>query len=190
MYTFRFAKDLNFEIWEATNGFLHRFCMQYDVLSKHITGESLDCPDYTQFMEEVLTPLLMQYEPQDVYNADETSHITSVYLTGLAHLSMRGCMYSQSGRIPTGRITAGQITLVKAIGTPRTVLVSCLLLTWKKNSDKILADSVKAGKKRIRMHHSKYKDIELALLYWIKDMRSRDHPLPLSKGILKAKAEQ
>ena len=47
--------------------------MHYGVLSKCITGESLDCPDYTQFMEEVLTPLLMQYEPQDVYNADETS---------------------------------------------------------------------------------------------------------------------
>ena len=73
MYSFRFAKDLDFETWEATNGFLHRFCMQYGVLSKRITGESLDCPDYTQFMEEVLTPLLMQYEPQDVYNADETS---------------------------------------------------------------------------------------------------------------------
>ena len=55
---------------------------------------------------------------------------------------------------------------------------------------KILADSVKAGKKRIRIRHSKYKDIRLALLYWIKDMRSRDHPLPLFKGILKAKAEQ
>ena len=73
MYSFRFAKDLNFETWEATNGFLHRFYMRYGVLSKHITGESLDCPDYTQLMEEVLTPLLMQYEPQDVYNADETS---------------------------------------------------------------------------------------------------------------------
>ena len=73
MYSFRFAKDLDFETWEATNGFLHIFCMWYDVLSKRITGESLDCPDYTQFMEEVLTPLLMQYEPQDVYNADETS---------------------------------------------------------------------------------------------------------------------
>ena len=59
----------------------------------------------------------------------------------------------------------------------------------KKNSDKILADSVKAGKKRKRMRLSKYKDVELALLYWIKDMRSRDHPPPLSKGILKAKAE-
>ena len=73
MYSFRFAKDLDFKTWEATNGFLHRFCMRYGVLSKRITGESLDCPDYTQFMEEVLTPLLMQYEPQDVYNADETS---------------------------------------------------------------------------------------------------------------------
>ena len=62
--------------------------------------------------------------------------------------------------------------------------------TWKKNSDKILTDSVKAGKKRIRMCHYKYKDVELALLYWIKDIRSRDHPPPLFKGILKAKSEQ
>ena len=102
MYSFRFATDLNFETWEATNGFLHRFCMRYGVLSKCITGESLDCPDYAQFTEEVLTPLLMQYEPQDVYNADETSLYTSVYLTGLMHLRMKGCVYSQSGQIPTG----------------------------------------------------------------------------------------
>ena len=73
MYSFIFAKDLSFETWEATNGFLHRFCMQFGVLSKHITGKSFDCPDYAQFMKEVLTPLLMEYEPQDVYNADETS---------------------------------------------------------------------------------------------------------------------
>ena len=69
-------------------------------------------------------------------------------------------------------------------------LSASTVCTWKKNSDKILADSIKAGKKRIRMRHSKYKDIELALLYWSKDIRSRDHPPPLSKGILKAKAEQ
>ena len=69
-------------------------------------------------------------------------------------------------------------------------LPASTVCTWKKNSDKILADSVKASKKRIRMRLSKYKDVELALLYWIKDMRSRDHPLPLSKGIFKAKAEQ
>ena len=69
-------------------------------------------------------------------------------------------------------------------------LPASTVCSWKKNSDKILADSVKAGKKRIRMCHSKYKVVELALLYWIKDMRSRDHPPPLSMGILKAKAEQ
>ena len=73
MYSFRFAKDLGFETWEATNGFLHRFCMRSGVLSQHNTGESLDCPYYAQFMEEVLIPLLMEYEPQGVYNADETS---------------------------------------------------------------------------------------------------------------------
>ena len=67
-------------------------------------------------------------------------------------------------------------------------LPASTVYTWKKNSD--ITDSVKAGKKRIRMHHSKYKDIELALLYLIKDMRSRDHPPPLSKGILKPKPEQ
>ena len=49
-------------------------------------------------------------------------------------------------------------------------LSASTVCTWKKNSDKILTDSVKVGKKRIRMHHSKYKDVELALLYWIKDM--------------------
>ena len=69
-------------------------------------------------------------------------------------------------------------------------LPASTVCTWKKNSDKILTNSVKVAKKRIRMHLSKYKDVELALLYWIKDMRSRDHPPPLSKGILKAKAEQ
>ena len=69
-------------------------------------------------------------------------------------------------------------------------LPASTVCAWKKNSDKILTDSVKAGKKGIRMCHSKYKDIELALLYWVKDMRSRDHSPPLSKGILKAKAEQ
>ena len=69
-------------------------------------------------------------------------------------------------------------------------LPASIVCTWKRNYDKILTNSVKAGKKRIRMRLSKYKDVKLALLYWIKDMRSRDHPPPLSKGILKAKSEQ
>ena len=38
-------------------------------------------------------------------------------------------------------------------------LPASTVCTWKKNSDKILADSVKVGKKRIRTRHSKYKDV-------------------------------
>ena len=55
-------------------------------------------------------------------------------------------------------------------------LAASTVCTWKRNSDKILDDSVKVGKKRIRMCHSKYKDIELALLYWIKDEIQRSSP--------------
>ena len=66
-------------------------------------------------------------------------------------------------------------------------LPASTVCTWKKNSDKILADSVKVGKKRIRMHHSKYKDVELALQYWMKDMRSRDHLHYFPRVFLKQK---
>ena len=59
--------------WKCSNGFLHRFCKHYGILSKKMCGESLDCPDYSQFIKEVLTPLMEEYEPQNIYNADETS---------------------------------------------------------------------------------------------------------------------
>ena len=32
------------------------FCKHYGILSKKMCGESLDCPDYSQIIEEVLTP--------------------------------------------------------------------------------------------------------------------------------------
>ena len=109
------------------------------MVSKHITDESLDCPDYTQFMEEVLTPLLMQYEPQNVYNADETS----LYYK---------CLPNRTYEFEHERVRVFPIWLNsywsnycwsndfffifvllrpedQSNGTPRTVLVSCLLLT-------------------------------------------------------------
>ena len=59
--------------WKYSNGFLHRFCKHYGILSKKMCGENLDCPDYNDFIEEVLTPIMEEYEPQNIYNADETS---------------------------------------------------------------------------------------------------------------------
>ena len=52
---------------------MQRFCKCYGILSKKMCGKSLDCPDYSQFIEEVLKPLMEEYEPQNIYNADETS---------------------------------------------------------------------------------------------------------------------
>ena len=46
---------------------------KYCVISKKICGDSLDCPDYTTFVEQTLLPLMQKYEPRDIYNADETS---------------------------------------------------------------------------------------------------------------------
>ena len=135
MYSFRFAKDLDFETWEATNGFLHRFWMRYGVLSKRITGESLDCPDYTQFMEEVLTPLLMQYEPQDVYNADETPLYYKCLpdrTYAFEHERVRVFTIWSNSYWSNNFCLFFSVLLRsedQSNGTPRTVLVSCLLLT-------------------------------------------------------------
>ena len=40
---------------------------------KKLPGEGLDCPDYTDFLETILKPLLGEYESNDIYNANETS---------------------------------------------------------------------------------------------------------------------
>ena len=47
-------------------------------------GEILDCPDYSQFIEEVLKPLMEEYEPQNIYNVDETS----LFYKSLSNLTM------------------------------------------------------------------------------------------------------
>ena len=46
------------------------------ILCSHLqklTGEGLDCPDYTDFMETTLWLLLQEYKPNKIYNANETS---------------------------------------------------------------------------------------------------------------------
>ena len=42
-------------------------------MSRKIIGEALDCPDYDEFQRDVLDPLLKQYRPNVIYNADKTS---------------------------------------------------------------------------------------------------------------------
>lgn len=67
------AKRFDHNNWICSRGFVQRFCRRYGVLSKKICGEALDCPDTQTFEEEVLQPLLSKYQPEDIFNADETS---------------------------------------------------------------------------------------------------------------------
>ena len=66
---------------------------------KNSTGEGLDCPDYTDFLETTLKLLLQEYEPNDIYNADETSVFYKVLANSLYAFSaetLRGSKYLNS----------------------------------------------------------------------------------------------
>ena len=62
--------------------------------------------------------------------------------------------------------------------------------TWKKNASKILDSVGKPSYNQVRLRGSKYQDVELALLYWLKDMRSKDVPPPITLTLLRGKAEK
>lgn len=69
----RFAENFGYTDWKGSRGFLYRFCHRYSVLSKRICGEGGDCPDTSAFVAEVLFPLLAKFEPDNIYNCDETA---------------------------------------------------------------------------------------------------------------------
>ena len=62
--------------------------------------------------------------------------------------------------------------------------------TWKKNASKILDSVGKPSYNQVCLLGSKYQDVELALLYWLKDMRSKDVPPPITLTLLRGKAEK
>ena len=62
--------------------------------------------------------------------------------------------------------------------------------TWKKHADKIMKQATESPSTRKRVRPSPFKDVELGLLYWLKEMRSKEVPPPLSAAILAGKAER
>ena len=77
--------------WHYSNGLLYRFCKQYAIVSKKITGEGLDCPDYSKFIENTLKPLLQEYKPNDIYINDKTSFSIRCLPTEPMPLEMKLC---------------------------------------------------------------------------------------------------
>ena len=64
------------------------------------------------------------------------------------------------------------------------------ITTLKKHTDKYLKEGGQISSKRKQNITYLYKDVKLALLYWLKEMRSRDVTPPLMKEILQAKANR
>ena len=69
-------------------------------------------------------------------------------------------------------------------------LAGSTISTWKKNKDKIFQEAAEVGQDQKRKGQSPYLQVELALLYCIRQMQSRVQPPPLSYHILKMKAKQ
>ena len=69
-------------------------------------------------------------------------------------------------------------------------LADITISTWKKNMDKIFQEATKVGQDQKRKGQSPSLQVELALLYWVRQMQTRVQPPPLSYHILKMKAKQ
>ena len=61
--------------------------------SRRVYGKRNDCPDFGNWIENVLEPLLQRYKTWDIYNADETS----LFFKSLSDRTM-----SFDGEQPTG----------------------------------------------------------------------------------------
>ena len=69
-----FAKLLGIQNFYASNGWLGNFRKRHDILFKTIRGEAgaVDLNVVRRWIEEELNPVLKDFDPEDVYNADET----------------------------------------------------------------------------------------------------------------------
>lgn len=70
----KFAEELGIESFQASTGWLDKFKHRNGIVQKVMSGESasvseVDCEDYRR---DVLPTLLADYDPRDVFNADET----------------------------------------------------------------------------------------------------------------------
>ena len=68
-----FAKELNLEKFQASDGWLHSWKARYNISFKEVSGESKSVtPEITAAWKETSLPtILSRYELKDIYNADE-----------------------------------------------------------------------------------------------------------------------
>ena len=69
-------------------------------------------------------------------------------------------------------------------------LADSTISTWKKSKDKVFQEAAEVGQDQKRKGQCLYLEVELALLYCVRQLQYRVQPPPLSYLILKMKAKQ
>jgi hypothetical protein len=70
----KFAKEMGIQSFQASVGWLDKFKARNGIVQKVMSGESASVPevDYEDYCRNVLPSLLAGYNPNDIFNADET----------------------------------------------------------------------------------------------------------------------
>lgn len=99
-----FADALDVPKFQASNGFLHRFKKRNGVLQKTIAGESnsADQDVCAEWVEKVLPSIVSGYEPQDIFNADETALFYRVLPHKTLEFKGKDC---RGGKLSKERVT-------------------------------------------------------------------------------------
>ena len=76
-----FAKELNLEKFQASDGWLHSWKARYNISFKEVSGESKSVtPEMTAAWKETSLPtILSRYQLKDIYNADQFGLFYKVY---------------------------------------------------------------------------------------------------------------
>ncbi|GBN32296.1 Tigger transposable element-derived protein 6 [Araneus ventricosus] len=71
----QFAKALGYDEFRGSNGWIEKFKRRHGIMPKVITGESKDVDDNDSenWITETLSKLLKDYQPENIFNADETA---------------------------------------------------------------------------------------------------------------------
>ncbi|GBN02041.1 Tigger transposable element-derived protein 4 [Araneus ventricosus] len=71
----QFAKALGYDEFRGSNGWLEKFKRRHGIMAKAISGESKDVDDNDNenWIPEILSNILKDYKPENIFNADETA---------------------------------------------------------------------------------------------------------------------
>ena len=75
------------------------FLCSYSVKSKQMCGDANDCEDTLPWEEDILQPLLAEYEPKDIFSADEAACFFKLCPLEPMHLLMKMLQVANNPKI-------------------------------------------------------------------------------------------